>query len=191
MIFKNCSLLFGPSHIFQVATWFEKLFPKKILSRGLLVYHCEKANTSFKALAWKDDVTQFLERQVEFEEVDDCLIFLGLDRNILLNSNPSDFRSENCQTQVTNEIILSLNDFAKKERLPTTFVNQWLCALCNFVFSQSQMRHRINQTCKKVSQMKKKDKANLAIFLTEPLIESKKQESSLPISRETTNKSIK
>ena len=34
MIFKNCSLLFGPSHIFQVATWFEKLFPKKILSRG-------------------------------------------------------------------------------------------------------------------------------------------------------------
>ena len=138
-----------------------KLFPQKSLtSKGKLQHHCEKAKKTLHALTEKDEAINFFQRTAEFEEIGDCLVSLGLSKHLILHSSPSDFPKLD-DSVITHEVVMSLYNFSKKERLPLTFVTQWLCMLCNFACSESQMRLKLNLTCKKVTKMKKKNQRKI------------------------------
>ena len=77
---------------------------------------------------------------------------------------------------MTKEVVSALNAFAKTERLPTTFVNRWLCALTDIDISESQMRHLSGQILKKVSVLRKgKDRNRLISFLKDAVQFIKKE----------------
>ncbi|KAK3793936.1 hypothetical protein RRG08_033511, partial [Elysia crispata] len=150
----------------EVMDWFEKLFELEVpdeLTRGQLKYRCQAAHAAF-SLMDSSEAKKFLSFCI-VDNVDECLRRLGLTKSILLCSKPEGYvRVHNCK--LTNEVVSALNAFAKTERLPTTFVNRWLCALTDIDISESQMRHLSGQILKKVSVLRKgKDRNLLNSFL--------------------------
>ena len=146
--------------------WFEKLFELEVpdeLTRGQLKYRCHAAHAAFSQMD-SSEAKKFLSFCI-VDNVDECLRRLGLTKSILLCSKPEGYvRVHNCK--LTNEVVSALNAFAKTERLPTTFVNRWLCALTDIDISESQMRHLSGQILKKVSVLRKgKDRNLLNSFL--------------------------
>ena len=146
--------------------WFEKLFELEVpdeLTRGQLKYRCQAAHAAFSQMD-SSEAKKFLSFCI-VDNVDECLRRLGLTKSILLCSKPEGYvRVHNCK--LTNEVVSALNAFAKTERLPTTFVNRWLCALTDIDISESQMRHLSGQILKKVSVLRKgKDRNLLNSFL--------------------------
>ena len=132
--------------LFQVAGWFEQLFPtvsypSNRLS-GVLVRILQRAKRMFEEGA---NLESFLQEPVDLDLVSASLAKLGLKRGQLLGEEGA-VRTAQSSEPLTHNAIVDLENFRKREHLHSRFTNRWIRTLSSCITdSDARLTRSVNK----------------------------------------------